>query len=155
MHAGPLKLKSLRKIFCVICLVQLCLVSGAMERLDALSMIESGNDDSVVGKNGERSRFQIAPDLIAEFEIDANRLNNVSYARLQAMRIMLCRCAAFQREFHRSPNDVEFYLLWHRPSRVTNPEPAEIERAGRFANLCQRREENPVRWASVGYMAAK
>jgi len=36
---------------------------------------------------------------------------------------------------------VELYLCWHRPGRVLNPRPKELERAQRFANLVEALEK--------------
>jgi hypothetical protein len=118
----------------------------AMDRFAALAQIESADqqhplgDDFRTGPDGELSRFQISPAVIAEFNIDAARLTDPVYALEQAGRIMRERCHAFEDLYHRSPTDFEFYVLWHRPARLlagSSPlTAAESDRAQRFANLC-------------------
>jgi len=110
----------------------------AMDRFSALSMLESGDNDQAHGRGGELSRYQFSPPVIAEFKIDATQLRNPAYARSQAVRVMTDRCSAFDQQNHRPPTDVEFYMLWHRPDRVSHPLPRELERAKRFANLVSR-----------------
>jgi len=110
----------------------------ALDRFAALSMIESGDNDRARGRDGELSRYQFSPGLIAEFQIDATRLDDPVYARQQAIKVMNFRCSDFEHQFHRAPNDVEFYLLWHRPNHVEHPTRLELERAQRFANLVSR-----------------
>ena len=110
----------------------------AMDRFSALSMLESGDNDQAQGRGGELSRYQFSPAVIAEFKIDATRLEDPVYARSQAVRVMNDRFTAFDQQYHRPPTDVEFYMLWHRPDRVFHPLPRELERAMRFANLVSR-----------------
>ena len=93
----------------------------ALDRFAALSMIESGDNDLAHGRDGELSRYQFSPGLIAEFQIDAARLDDPAYARQQAIKVMNLRCSGFEHQFHRAPTDVEFYLLWHRPNHVEHP----------------------------------
>jgi hypothetical protein len=114
----------------------------ALDRFDALSMIESGDNDRAHGPDGELSRYQFSPGLIAEFQIDATRLDDPAYARQQAIKVMNLRCSGFEHQFHRAPTDVEFYLLWHRPNHVEHPTGLELERAQRFANLVSRPDAN-------------
>lgn len=119
----------------------------ATDRFTALAQIESADrqhplgDDFIVGPDGERSRYQISPAVIAEFQMDAARLTDPVYALEQAGRVMQTRCDAFENLRHRPPTDFEFYILWHRPARLlTNSSPitsAEGDRAQRFASLCE------------------
>ena len=83
----------------------------ALDRFAALSMIESDDNDHAHGPDGEISRYQFSPGLIAEFQIDVTRLDDPTYARQQAVRVMNCRCSGFEHQFHRAPTDVEFSLL--------------------------------------------
>ena len=119
----------------------------ATDRFTALGEIESADkqhplgNDFIVGPDGELSRYQISPILIAEFQMDAARLTNPVYALEQARRIMQTRCDAFENRRHRPPTGFEFYILWHRPARLlVNSSPinsAEADRAQRFANFCE------------------
>ena len=111
------------------------LVSSArgMDRWDALSMIESGNDDQAIGSRGEISRYQIRPTLWP----GGNPLN-ASVALQVARKIMDARILRFEQTHNRAPTDFEFYVLWNAPQEVNHPRRVVAERAQRFANLVQR-----------------
>jgi hypothetical protein len=124
----------------------------AMNRLDALGLIESGNNDFAVGTHQEVSRYQIQTDLWKQ-TCDENGLagkglmpTNPADARLVVEIIMKARCSAFESRYHHAPDDFEFYLLWHRPacyigrsmSRAVTA--VEADRARRFARLCRNPE---------------
>lgn len=100
-----------------------CSAEVSAIRLQALALVESGNNSAAIGKAGETTRYQMMPAVRREF--------GTAEAVLQA------RCTSFTARFHRPCNDVEFYLLWHRPARVTNPRRVELERAQRYANTVQ------------------
>jgi len=114
--------------------------------LAALSQIESGDRDGVAGRDGEITRYQILPSEAAR-ELRENLLiksKHVTIAGLQRDSGMARVCAAgiwekrvetFKLAYRREPTLQELYLCWHRPGRVLNPRPAELERAKRFTNL--------------------
>src|SRR5215469_2738199 len=127
----------------LIALVVVCAAissAHAMDRWAALSMIESGNDDSAVGSLGEVSRFQIRPYLWP----GGNPLNS-GLALGVAQKIMKSRVAKFQHTHNRAPSDFEFYVLWNAPQEVNHPRRAVSKRAERFVNLVKR--------TSAGYAA--
>jgi hypothetical protein len=113
--------------------------------LAALSQMESGDRDAAVGSSGEITRYQIMP-REARREICAQGLTEVlpadwslnpdMSARI-ARGLWLKRVETFQYAHRRNPTTQELYLLWHRPGRVLNPHPRELERAQRFENLVQ------------------
>jgi hypothetical protein len=105
----------------------------AMDRWAALSMIESGNDDSAIGSLGEVSRYQIRPYLWP----GGNPLN-AGAALDVAQKIMKPRVAKFKHTHNRVPTDFEFYVLWNAPQEVNHPCRAVAKRAERFANLVER-----------------
>jgi hypothetical protein len=105
----------------------------AMDRWAALSMIESGDDDSAIGSLGEVSRFQIRPYLWP-----GGNPHNAGVALDVAQKIMKPRVARFQHAHKRVPTDFEFYVLWNAPQEVNHPCRAVAKRAQRFANLAQR-----------------
>jgi hypothetical protein len=105
----------------------------AMDRWAALSMIESGNDDSAIGSLGEVSRFQIRPYLWP-----GGNPHNAGVALDVAQKIMKPRIARFEHTHNRAPTDFEFYVLWNAPQEVSRPCRAVTKRAERFANLVQR-----------------
>ena len=127
-----MRLKSL-----IVVLVACALIPSAraMDRWDALSMIESGNNDSAVGSLGEISRYQIRPKLWPGGNpLNANLALNV------AQKIMHSRLARFEKTHNRAPSDFEFYVLWNAPQEVNHPCRAVARRAERFANLVARHQ---------------
>jgi hypothetical protein len=105
----------------------------AMDRWAALSMIESGNDDSAIGSLGEVSRYQIRPYLWP-----GGNPHNAGAALDVAQKIMKARIARFEHTHNRAPTDFEFYVLWNAPQEVNHPCRAVAKRAQRFANLVER-----------------
>jgi hypothetical protein len=110
-----------------------------MDRFAALSMLESGDNDSAIGPSGEISRYQVLPSTWQHYTKDKvvdplNPTNSLSVVQT----IMSERCAHFQELSHRPPSDFEFYLLWNCPAHVAHPSKLAADRAQRFANLCQR-----------------
>jgi hypothetical protein len=118
--------------------------ASGMSKLDALSMIESADNDSAVGQAGEVSRFQIKPHIWRQYSPNPG-YGNSALARVVARRFLADLEADFRRRARREPNDFDRYVLWNagaayyarvgysraRVNRVVR------ERADRFANLCQ------------------
>ncbi|MGD0744250.1 MAG: hypothetical protein ABSA45_03755 [Verrucomicrobiota bacterium] len=133
-------------------LVLPALPGPAMDRFEALSQIESHDNDRAVGPQREVSRYQILPEFWAgswawdERTNVALRPTDPAAAVIVAKGIMQTRCSAFEARYGRAPDDFEFYILWHRPACYIGraiPRPitaVEAERGCRFASLCQRRE---------------
>ena len=108
-----------------------------MDRLAALSLIESGNNDRAVGRHGEVSRFQIKPALWRQYgaSVPLTSRTNLPVALRLTREIMQDRCRNFERHYHRPPTDFEYYVLWNAPGQIRKPGKAVIERANRFCNL--------------------
>lgn len=104
----------------------------AMDRWSALSMIESGDNDHAVGRNGEVSRYQILPALWP-----GGNPQNGQEALSAARAIMGVRLAHFRKVHQRPANDFEFYILWNAPWEASHPSRAVSERARRYANLVE------------------
>ena len=109
----------------------------AMDRLTALSMIESGDNDQAIGQAGEVSRFQIRPLLWVRYcgPYPVTASTNPQAALRATRAIMDARCRNFEYRFHRSPTDFEYYVLWNAPAQIRKPGKAVSERANRFCNL--------------------
>ena len=107
----------------------------AMDRWEALSQIESGNNDRAIGKYGEVSRYQIRPRVWQRYASPKADWRAPAVSLHVAQRAMEERCAAFQRRFRRPPSDLEFYVLWNAPAQVGRPTPVVYQRALRFHNL--------------------
>jgi hypothetical protein len=104
----------------------------AMDRWEALSMIESGNNDRAIGAVGEVSRYQIRPELWP-----GGNPQNPQVALSVAQKTMQERLNRFVRRHKRQPTDFEFYILWNAPYQTRRPSTVVKERAQRFANLVQ------------------
>jgi len=119
-----------------------CLQLQAMERWSALSQIESADDDRAIGRAGEVSRYQMRPEVWQRYAPKNANWENPKEALLVAKVAMRDRCDEFERSFHRPPTDFEFYVLWNAPAQVQRPGSAVTERAKRFCNLIDRRENS-------------
>lgn len=126
------------------------------QRLAALSMLESGDNDQAIGHAGEISRYQILPTVFAKYFFVVGRkcpsanaasaiaAANPFTARNIAAAVLQDRCKAFEIRFHRPPTDQEFYILWARPSwyfsrpRLHADFMIVAERATRFESLVNR-----------------
>lgn len=117
------------------------MVSFGMDRLAALSMIETGNNDRVVGKAGEISRYQI---LKSEWRSVTNslRYTDSATARFVTVTLLERRLQAFRAAYSRNPTNFEFYGLWNAPSQVLGGRvsPRVADRCRRYANLCGRND---------------
>jgi len=124
----------------------------AIDRYEALSQIESRNNDRLIGPQREVSRYQILPELWTQawHHPDTVSPTDPAAAKTVVMRIMQTRCEIFSSRYGHAPNDFEFYLLWHRPAcYIGRPVPrpvtaAEAGRARRFANLCEIKDTTPL-----------
>ncbi len=114
------------------------LESRAMERWAALSQLESGNNDNAVGNAGEISRYQIRREVWRQYAGSGASWKNPAHSLAVAQIVMNERCAAFERAFHRSPNDFEFYVLWNAPAQIQRPCRAVKDRAERFCRLIRK-----------------
>ncbi len=122
-------------------------VAGAraeVSRLEALSQIETGNDDRAVGGAGEVSRYQIKPWIWRQYsdsEAYANRRvsTHVAKQHLEGLEEI------FRKRARREPTDFDLYVLWNAGPTYYNRigfaksrvHPVIRERARRYANLRQ------------------
>ena len=116
-----------------------------MDRLSALSMLETANNDRMVGRAGEISRYQI---LKSEWRAVTSsvRWSDPQVARQVTLRIIDQRVKQFRAKHRREPTDFEFYVLWNAPAQVLRGKVSRVvaERAQRFANLCSIGKAAPV-----------
>ena len=119
-----------------------------MDRLSALSMLETGDNDRMVGGAGEISRYQI---LKREWRAvtKSRHWTNPGIARTVALRIIKARTERFRKKFQRDPNDWEFYALWNAPTQVLRGRVSRTvaRRCERFANLCESEDSSGNRAA--------
>jgi len=113
------------------------MMSFGMDRLAALSMIETGNNDRMIGRAGEISRYQI---LKREWRSVTNSVRYTDPATAKAVTLTLLdrRVQAFQSVYNRPPTNFEFYALWNAPTQVLEGRVSRTvaERCRRYANLC-------------------
>ena len=114
------------------------LAAMGMDRLSALSMLETGNNDRMVGSAGEISRYQI---LKTEWRSVTNstRWTDPHVAKAVTLQLMERRLKQFRAKHGREPSDFEFYVLWNAPAHVLvrgKVSKVVAERAERYANLC-------------------
>ena len=121
---------------CALAALGVVLSASGMNRWEALSMLETGNNDYAIGRCGEISRFQIR----AQLWPGGDPLN-ARAALTVAQRIMRARLGQFEQTHRRLPTDFEFYVLWNAPAEVDHPVPCVVERAQRFVNLVRRDEQ--------------
>jgi len=113
------------------------LVSSGMDRLTALSMLETGNDDRMVGKAGEISRYQVRKSEWSSVTTSrAYRDPNV--AKQVTLKLLDQRVEKFVGLYKRNPTDFEVYALWNAPTQALTGRISRTvaERSRRFANLC-------------------
>lgn len=123
------------KLALLFCIVPM--FTFGMDRLAALSMIETGDNDRAVGRAGEISRYQI---LKREWRsvTSSTRYTDPNVAKTVTIRLLQRRIEAFQAVYGRPPTNFEFYGLWNAPSQVLRGRISSrvAERCQRFANLC-------------------
>jgi hypothetical protein len=142
----------------LVMLLALCpVMSFGMDRLAALSMIETGNNDRVVGRAGEISRYQI---LKREWRTvtSSTRYTDPKVARAVTLQLIDRRTKAFESVYNRPPTDFEFYGLWNAPTQVLKGRVSRTvaERCRRYANLCEwTGTPTPVRVASQSHSSGQ
>jgi len=129
------------RTICVLGMSTLMAQAG-MSKLEAISMIETGNNDHAVGDAGEVSRYQIKPRVWRCYSSSRAYQNSVLSAWV-AEQYLAGLEATFRRQTGREPSDFDRYVLWNggptyyervgfKASRV---HPVIRERARRFVNL--------------------
>lgn len=122
------------------CWMSLSVVGHAAEidlpiYLRTIAQIETGDNPTKIGRDGERTRWQIRR---TEWEQRSSvpfwQADDVEGRRVAAL-LLSSRIREFEEKHTRPPTPEQVYLLWHRPARVLSPTPAEQKRAERFANL--------------------
>jgi hypothetical protein len=128
----------------VIVLLMLSVVSASAgySKLEALSLIESGNNDAAVGSLGEVSRYQIRPHIWREYSASRSWRDSRVSAQVAENHLKSLE-ETFMKRSGRAPTDFDSYVLWNAgaayyakvgfsPARV---HPVIRERAQRYVNL--------------------
>jgi hypothetical protein len=121
------------------------------KRLFALGMIETGNDDRMIGSAGEVSRYQLAPPVWKSYSKSMDYRN--PDMAVQVARMHWNFLASYYKEkTGRAPTDYDMYVLWntrygyyarHGFSRRAIALVVQ-DRASRFVNLINRRDNGIV-----------
>lgn len=108
--------------------------SGSL--FQALSAIESGDNDNAVGRSGEVSRYQIMRSVWRQYGKGLNPKNPV-HAKYVALKILSDRSKAFALRHNRPPSNRELYGLWNAPAQTMRLAMSRCvtERAVRFESL--------------------
>lgn len=113
----------------------------------ALAEVESGargqkqqSADTLVGKDGEISRYQILPSVWIAYSttpINIRDAINPAKSSKVAEQIIFDRITKFQTIRGRAPTPLEVYILWNRPAEAYNGRisPRTRVRARRFENI--------------------
>jgi len=117
------------------------------KHLFALGMIETGNNDWVVGSAGEVSRYQLMPIVWKSYSKSADYQN--PRVSLQVARAHWFYLASyFKGKTGRMPDDFDMYVLWntkfgyyaHKGFSKRLLAPVVRDRAQRFVNLVNRKD---------------
>src|SRR5262245_27636363 len=124
---------------------------AGLSKLEAISMIESGNNDRAVGKAGEVSRYQIRPHVWKRYStstayVDTDLSTWVADQHLAYLE------GVFRNRTGRLPTDFDRYVLWNAGptyyARIgfsaDRVHPVIRDRAVRFVNLREMRHEQVV-----------
>jgi hypothetical protein len=115
---------------------------AGLAKLEAISMIESGNNDRAVGRAGEVSRYQIKPEIWRQYS-DSKAYRDPAMAAKVAAQHLEDLETAFRTQAGREPTDFDRYVLWNGGLTYyarLNFSPKSVkrvirERAGRYVNL--------------------
>lgn len=128
--------------------IVLLLLGGAMScqaglsQLEALSMIESGDNDQAIGGAGEVSRYQIKPSVWRRYT-RSRTYQDSALAAVVAQQYLAALDTIFTRRTGHTPTDFDRYVMWNagpgyyerigfEPRRVY---PVVRRRALRYVNL--------------------
>lgn len=141
-HSESIRAKVSGEMKTLLFILLVPMASMGMDRLSALSMLETGNNDRMVGRAGEISRYQI---LKSEWRAVTNSVHwaNPQVAKQVTLQLIDQRVNQFRAKHSREPSDFEFYVLWNAPAQVLHGKVSRVvaERARRFANLCSLRTQ--------------
>ena len=145
--------------------------SAGFSKLEALGMIESGNDDAAVGRAGEVSRFQIKPAIWRRYS-PTDSYRNFQVSRSVAEQHLTDLEETFRRRTGREPDDFDLYVLWNAGptyyGRIgfskKRVHPIIRSRAQRYVNLRQKQDppayealapgsERPAAFAGTGVLS--
>ena len=136
----------------LILLLSLSSAQAGLSKLEALSMIESGDNDFAVGGAGEVSRYQIKPKVWRTYSSSRTYEDRQLSGWVAAQYLDFLE-NAFQKQAGRAATDFDIYVLWNAGlayyERLGFSEPRVStvirERAQRYVNLRQMAVEGKSR----------
>lgn len=87
-------------------------LQAGFSKLEAISMIETGDNDRAVGKAGEVSRYQLLPKTWRQYTTQRSYTNPVFAAQIARTHLASLE-ANFRARTGREPTDFECYVLWN------------------------------------------
>ena len=134
----------------IVCVITILLAvahlasAEGFSRLEAISLIETADEDRAIGQKGEVSRYQILPSVWREYT-SATAYQNPRIASAVARQHVKRLDKYFRERTGRPAGDFDLYVMWNAgpgyyaqrgflPARVA---PAISERAQRYVNLRQ------------------
>src|SRR6266568_466788 len=85
---------------------------AGLSRLEAISMIETGDNDSARGGAGEVSRYQLMPGVWRHYT-DSTAYGNPQVSGCVAQQHLNYLEGWFGRQAGRPPSEMEIYVLWN------------------------------------------
>jgi hypothetical protein len=130
----------------IILMLTVFTVQAGLSPLEAISMIESGNNDDAVGQAGEVSRYQIRPRVWRQFS-QSLAYDDARVAEAVARRYLDWLSAYLNQRAGRVADDFDLYVMWNAGpayyARIgfskERVHPIVRERAQRFVNLREMR----------------
>ena len=118
------------------------IAQAGLSRLEALSMIETADNDKTIGSAGEVSRYQIMPRTWKQYT-QSEDYQNPAVSGWVAARHVQWLDTTFRAKTGRAPTEFEIYVMWNaglgyyakkgfNPAKVA---PSIRDRAERFQNL--------------------
>jgi soluble lytic murein transglycosylase-like protein len=140
----------------VILMFTVLTVHAGLSQLDAISMIESGNNDAAVGRAGEVSRYQIRPQVWHRIS-QSREYENPRVAEQVAQQHLDWLAKFFSERTGRTADDFDLYVMWNAgPTYYSNigfsrerVRSLIRNRAERYVNLREMRTPNTAATATV------
>ena len=96
----------------IMLLVLTTMTASGLSKLDAISMIETGNNDRAIGRAGEVSRYQILPEVWHQYS-ESIAYGNREISSTVAEKHMLYLETLFRARTGRDATDFDLYVLWN------------------------------------------
>jgi hypothetical protein len=132
----------------IILMLTVLTACAGLSPLEAISMIESGNNDDAIGRAGEVSRYQIRPQVWRQFS-QSSEYTNLRVATSVAQQHLNGLAKFYLERTGRTADDFDLYVMWNAgPTYYSNIgfardriRPLIRNRAERYVNL--RRMQTP------------